>query len=391
MNYSCSRCGRTFICDETISFCPFCGQAYAAASVGAGVVMQRIVISSDSERIVQEKYWRRAQSNLHSALQHLRHSLPRFAKEREEEETEVPEVYRCEPVHAMEFVDLKRCTSVAAFKGKMGAYLSNLRRAYGIRSELLPIAVQKQQEYRAAMADWRRAMELGKWSADDLEDAYSIDFAREEDFINGFCRDLAETVGCMTPERLQPASEYEPEDIDWPKLLGDVEEGDELPGITPAHQALLDAIDRVAPLVLRLVAENSLFVTSAMVERSSRIFDPAREAEALLSLEKRDYDPIFGESPEPLLEAFSQAVLDMSDFTNSLPDFEEAQSFDPERQLAHLRYELDHIKLRALNASIENWRIALDQELDRAYQRKSENMLDLSNAIETLARRLDEK
>ena len=82
MNYSCANCGRAFLCEETISFCPFCGRAYIAAGDRSGAPTQRIVIGSDSERVVQEKYWKRAQSGVNTALLRLRRGLPRFAKER---------------------------------------------------------------------------------------------------------------------------------------------------------------------------------------------------------------------------------------------------------------------------------------------------------------------
>ena len=64
-NYLCSRCGRVFSHEETLSFCPFCGTAYSQAAQPIQTAT-RIVISSDSERTVQEKYWRSAQYTLRS-------------------------------------------------------------------------------------------------------------------------------------------------------------------------------------------------------------------------------------------------------------------------------------------------------------------------------------
>lgn len=385
MNYSCSRCGRTFTCDESISFCPFCGQAYATATDNAGTATQRIVIGSDSERAVQEKYWKKAQAGVNAALLRLRRSLPRFALEKEKKEAEVPREYRFAPVEIKDFILFKRCTSIAMFKNRLAEYISALDKAFGVHAALLARAEQNQEPYRKAIAARRRAFEAGEWSIEELEDRYSVDIEREGEFIDGFCRDIAEAVGCMSPGRVQPELDYDPDHIDWLEIMKNDEDWKELPRIAPAHLALLDAIKKVLPQVLQIVTENGLFVTSAMPEDASKEFNPAREAEELLSLAERDYDPIFGESPEQLIEAFSQAVIDMTQFENKLPDYEDLQYAMPDQQLERLKRELDSIKLRALYDYIEKWRNALDQELDRAYQGQGEDMVDIYNAVEKLA------
>lgn len=385
MNYSCSSCGRAFICDETISFCPFCGRAYAAAGVQASAATQRIVIGSDSERTVQEKYWKKAQAEVNNSLLRLRRSLPRFALEKKEKEAEVPREYRFAAIEIQSFAALKRCTSIATFKNRLAEYVSALDRAFGVHAALLALAEQNQQPYRKAIAARRRAFEAGEWSIEELEDRYSVDIEHEEEFIDGFCRDIAEAVGCMSPGRIQPELDYDPDHIDWMEIMKDDEDWKELPKITPAHLTLLDAIKKVLPQILQIVTENGLFVTSAMPKDANEKFNPARETEELLSLAERDYDPIFGESPEQLIEAFSRAVIDMSQFENELPDYEDLQYALPEQQLERLKRELDGIKLHALYGYIEKWRNALDQELDRAYQGQNEDMVDVYNAVEKLA------
>ena len=57
MLYSCKACGRGFDSSEGISFCPFCGTAYQDSAPAQRETTTRIVIGSDSERTVQEKYW----------------------------------------------------------------------------------------------------------------------------------------------------------------------------------------------------------------------------------------------------------------------------------------------------------------------------------------------
>ena len=57
MLYSCKACGRGFDSSEGILFCPFCGTAYQDSAPAQQETTTRIVIGSDSERTVQEKYW----------------------------------------------------------------------------------------------------------------------------------------------------------------------------------------------------------------------------------------------------------------------------------------------------------------------------------------------
>ena len=82
MLYQCTRCGKEFSSDESLSFCPFCGSPYAAAQPEHQVITQRVVIGTDGERAVQEKYWKATQNVLDRMMQNLRYSLPRFSQER---------------------------------------------------------------------------------------------------------------------------------------------------------------------------------------------------------------------------------------------------------------------------------------------------------------------
>lgn len=76
MDYSCPKCSRVFSCAEAISFCPFCGTAYASAPGASAVSTTRIVIGSDSERAVQEKYWNLTHAEISLVLSALEGRLP---------------------------------------------------------------------------------------------------------------------------------------------------------------------------------------------------------------------------------------------------------------------------------------------------------------------------
>lgn len=389
MNYSCAKCGRAFACEETISFCPFCGQAYLAAGHGEQAVTQRIVIGSDSERTVQEKYWKSAQAAISSALSKLRRSLPRFVPEEEEkDEFKVPKQYELPGLYLRDFKALKHCTSIAQFKVQLEDYLERLETSYEVHAALLRLGEKDMKQTRKLMVGRRLAFELGEWSIEDLEDERSINIDREAEFINGYCRDLAETVGSMNPERLQPELEYDPESIDWVEQMKKDEEWDAPAPMSSEHGRLMRVIMDLVPTVMSAINQNSLFVLSAMQFDVGSDMPPGHLSGKLAALKDKDFDPIFGEQPEHLIEAFSDAVVYMTNYLKALPDYEDVMESSSDLQLKRLKEKLDHVKLNTLFHLIEAWNGIVTQELDKLYQSQSENMVDVYNALKELEKEL---
>ena len=384
MNYNCLRCGRLFACEETISFCPFCGQAYMGVVSAAQTMNQRIVIGSDSERTVQEKYWKSAQSAISSVLMRLRRSLPRFVSERDEDEIKVPEKYKLPVLKLRDLKILKNSTSISMFKAQLEDYLEKLETSCRVHDMLMHLKENDLAKMRKTIVKRRLSFELGEWSIEDLEDEYAINVEREANFINGICSDLAEIAGSQNPNHLQPELIYDPDKIDWVELMKDDKEWDSHSAITDEHKALLSEIRNSIPALMSAINQNSLFVLSAMQFDVDAETSPAMLAQRLKDLEEKDYDPIFGEPPEYLVEAFSDAVVYMTNTLNSLPDYKEVIFITGDRQLQNLKEKLDSVKLDSLYGLIEAWAVKLSQELDRLYQGQSENMVDVYNIIEEL-------
>ena len=345
---------------------------------------QRIVIGSDSERTVQEKYWKSAQSEISSALLRLRRSLPRFVPERDEDELKVPDKYKLPALKLRDIKALRKSTSIAVFKAQLEDYIGKLESACLIHIDLLQLAEKDLAKMRKTIVKRRLTFELGEWSIEDLEDEYSIDVESEADFINGICTDLAEIAGSQNPDHLQPELAYDPETIDWVELMKDDEEWDSPSVITDEHKALLQEIRNSVPALMSAINQNSLFVLSAMQFDVEEETPPAVLSKKLRDLKEMDYDPIFGEPPEHLVEAFSDAVVYMTNFLNGLPDYENVVSITSDQQLRKLKEKLDSVKLDSLYGLIETWASKLSQELDKLYQSQSENMVDVYNAIEEL-------
>lgn len=381
MDYNCSRCGRLFACAETISFCPFCGQAYMGVAQSVQAITQRIVIGSDSERTIQEKYWKSAQAAISSVLLRLRRSLPHFTPEEEKAEIKVPKQYELPDLNLRDFRLLRKSTSISLFKVQLEEYLKKLELSCSVHTALLQLAEKDIQKTRQAIVKRRLSFELGEWSIEDLEDERSIDVNQEAVFINGFCSDLAETVGSMNPGRLVPKLDYDPDTVDWVELMKAEEEWETLSSITTEHEQLLKTIKESVSAVMSAISQNSLFVLSAMQFDVEEDVAPSELANRLKALDGQDYDPIFGEPPEHLIEVFSDAVVYMTKYLNGLPDYEDVLESTGDQQITKLKERLDRVKLDALYDLIEKWSGVLTQELDRLYQSQSENMLDVYNAI----------
>ena len=389
MDYNCSRCGRSFSCGETISFCPFCGQAYAGGATLQHSFSQRIVIGSDSERTVQEKYWKSTQAAISSALLRLQRELPRFQLEKAEEEITVPKQYELPPLHLRDFKALKNCTSVASFKMQLESYITRMEQSFRIHLALLELTDQGIKKNREAMVKRRLAYEMGEWSIDSLQDEYSIDVNREAEYINGFCKDVAEAVGSMMPDRLQPDFVFDPENVDWIKIMKEDEDWEGLPALTKEHEKLLKTVREILPSVYDAINQNSLLVLSSMQYDAGEDVEPELLNRRLLAQKGKDYDPIFGDPAEKLLEALADAVTYMTGLLNDLPDYAGVIELTSDWQLEKLKERLDSEKLDALYELIDNWSGKLTQELDKLYQSQTENMVDTYNAVVSIRQNLD--
>jgi hypothetical protein len=113
---------------------------------------QRIVIGSDSERTVQEKYWKNAQSAISSGLMRLRRSLPRFVPEKDEDEIKVPEKYKLPVLKLRDLKILRNSTSISMFKAQLEDYLEKLETSCRVHNELLQLAENDLAKMRKTIA-----------------------------------------------------------------------------------------------------------------------------------------------------------------------------------------------------------------------------------------------
>lgn len=326
MTYQCNRCGRAFSCAETISFCPFCGTAYALQSVIQQPVTTRIVIGSDSEKTVQEKYWRMARIELHDALASLDAQIP------DEDEHEDRQLDLDEWLHRQ-----KKCRSATQFKQHCDAFINK------ISSTLTNAPLQG-------------------------DDPAPIDIDRIGKAIEQTCTALAISLDrTLLPDTL-PVLSYEALPVEQPREQG-------VPRISEAYHHLLHAVEEVKPVLYAILDENGVFVALSVLGNLSPEDavrrKPVELSAQLLDLAKKDYDPLFGEEYDDFVQAFWEALLRLAYVVNNalaLPDLDE-------NELA---------KIDALQSYLADWRNALNVMLDQIYQSQQQDMVGVHQRLHQL-------
>lgn len=394
MKYVCLRCHRTIEWNEELSFCPFCGNGYRTTTQAQSASTMKIVMGSDSEKTIQEKYWKRSRDAVSDALSRLRASLPRFSKiseERASQQEETPQKYKTQLLPTCELSELERCTSVTGFRSRMKKILENVEKECQVNLALMEFGKKIMEEDRKISAERKAAMERGEWSVEELEDEYSIDIDAEKAFIQQFCMELAENLGSMAPDRLQPELDYEPDDADWLNDEEDDENPTEYYALFPDYVSLWKEIQSSASVLIAALESNGLFALTMVHGEVSEDFDPKQCAKELQQLKNGDYDPLFGESPESFIRTFFDGLANLMEYINELPGYAEIMEWSPEQKMREMKERLDEIKLEALKNLIRRWSKILALELDRLYQSQSEDMMNVCSGIETLGKRLNEK
>ncbi len=154
-----------------------------------------------------------------------------------------------------------------------------------------------------------------------------------DDTIDTFGRQLARILGGEIPESAPPKEDEKPEEKK--------KQYDEA-------KKLLDALTRTQATLNRLMDENGTFIFADAAEAKKAKQPMNEQAEKLIALSQKDYDPIFGESYEPFVAAYMQAMAAVA--------------------------ELVRPKERDASADAKAWVEKLDFLLDQAYQNRKDMM-----------------
>lgn len=153
------------------------------------------------------------------------------------------------------------------------------------------------------------------------------------DAIDTFGGQLARILGGEIPESAPPKEDEKPEEKK--------KQYDEA-------KKLLDALTRTQATLNRLMDENGTFIFADAAEAKKAKQPMNEQAEKLIALAQKDYDPIFGESYELFVAAYMQAMAAVA--------------------------ELVQPKERDASADAKAWAEKLDFLLDQAYQNRKDMM-----------------
>lgn len=332
MLYACQKCGRSFECSEGISFCPFCGEAYDRVQKQNTM---RMVIGSDSERTIQEKYWRLIQNEIETMIFLLRGPLIERAKDYEQQSLDLQDWMRKQ----------KKCASTSGFFQNCDSYLDRLKAALNREMEI------------AAPFD----MEAFQQRTDDA------------------CIELAELLGSTYPKRLCPEMDYDADDMDD---TDDADDGDKSRWLDPIYRQLWEAVNSSKAKLYEIARENSLYAVfsceNALFSDKEIKKGPVQFIDELREGALKHYDFLFGDDYEGFVLSFWQAVKIITDEINRVFVLESLDKGEEMRLEAGADY-------------LEHWQAALERQLDQVYQEQNMNMMDVYREVEEQVRRVEKQ
>jgi len=331
MIYPCSRCGRNFSCEDTISFCPFCGTPYAQPAASIKPTDMRIVIGSDSERTVQEKYWRLSRNALCQALSSL-DDLITDEQNLEHFHLDLNEWLRHQ----------KRCRSTIQFKQQCDSFL---------------------QRISSALQD----------SDKEAHISASIDIEQISKTIECSCMQLANVLNQKNIPFKIPALVYEP-------VSPNQSTDDGKRHIPEAYRQLFQAVEAVKPTLYAILDENGIFVALSVLgnlspETAAKCRVPAL-CNQLYEQAEKDYDPLFGEEYDSFVQSFWEAILRLAEIVNHSQELPEPDN----NEIA---------KIEALENYLSAWSDELDTLLDQLYQSQQADMVLVYKHLQQLCSQID--
>lgn len=318
MTYSCGRCGKMFCCEESISYCPFCGAAYGASQSKDASPVTRIVIGSDSERTVQERYWQMARGAIAGTMMQLESWLP-DSEDYPQAELDLDSWWEKQ----------RKCSSTAQFKRQCEVLLRRIEKLLQtekVDRECKPIDIQT--------------------ISDEIE-------------RTGDC--MAKAVGEMGSFE-RPVLAYTPIEVT------EEEKGEKNKQLPCEWKPLFQTVMNVKSRFFTILDEYGLFIAESIPDASSHrkecANDLLKRSEILQALADRPHDPLFDEDCSDFVEVFWESVCELIKIAN-------AQNALPTRD------KNECAKIDALNAYAEQWGHALNMALDRAYQSQKEDMMEM--------------
>ena len=318
MLYSCKACGRGFDSSEGILFCPFCGTAYQDSAPAQQETTTRIVIGSDSERTVQEKYWELTRGEIFELRIAWSAKIPDL-RDFDRARIRVP---------WWDFSS-RRCTSNAELARRCDQLLAKIG------------------EYLQSKQPVRPRLPI-------------VDLPQQIEYIDATCSAMEKALG--QPVSPRPVFAYTP-----PEPAQKTEESPE------PWRKLWETVESVKPRLYALSGEYGLFAVrppqAEWIKENDEeddeelpILNPEKLSADLLRLSKQPYDPLFDDDCGEFSQLFWKSVEQLAPAVNRICGL-----------TALIAQE--HAKISALGDYMNAWQERLRLTLDRVYQAQREDML----------------
>ena len=344
MDYYCNNCNSNFKCDIEVKYCPFCGQSYHEEDRKAKPNTLRIVIGSDSERTIENKYWAAA-----------RESITQIQNEIQSQ------------VHDLWNKSMRRLGYIP-IPEEFGEFISNGEseppvriRNYIKRIERTFEEIEKHPEQLII-----RATQVQDWI--DKERAIIINTNKKVMELLG----NEETINYENRHNSRSNKDFDEDSIRLNRY-------DHLKYIL-----LLQAIHYAEGKIWKIIFDedssfNKPYAKSLSIEEAEE-YDPDTLSKELTELAELDYDFIFGESPDQFILKFWDCIIYLAHIANEMLDDQYVKT------CATIKISKEKIgcEIATLAEIASDFSKSMEINLDNLYRSQNADMLDLQLSLKKL-------
>ena len=357
MEYICKNCYRTFVYNQDVAFCPFCGHAYNLITTPQQInqVVTRVIIGSDSEKTIQEKYWKESQNTIRRIISMLFYQLPDLF----DVNSGMGEISIDIPSSMQYFC---AGNTISGFKELFSNYLDRL--VDGFDTKNCPTSqIQQKTETKYQL----------------------INIKQEEQTIKQICSDIIDLIGGSLPTQIIPQVEV----VVCPK-----EEKKEYnvrnKGNNEKNRELIKAVISNRQQILAIIEGYSTYIIkeiNSIDEEDMELLDPDELALKLRSLSEKDYDYLFGDDPREYIQTYWDAVVYLAYVSNDIRRKSDVGRAYEENERIEAQ---EGKKIEVLRQYISEWNSVITVQLDEVYQRQ-DDMVSIYKKLGVLEERLQKQ
>ena len=343
MDYFCSNCKQKYGFDVEVKYCPFCGKPYRAEDPQAKADTLRIVIGSDSERTIENKYWDASRKCLSGLREKIQSRLQELKEEVFQRVSYIPI-----PEEFGAFISAGKSEQSVTIRRYIKKIERILEETEKNPDQFVMRATQAQDlinQERIIIADTYKKITgiLGFEEQIDLENLKSSE--GDEDFYDDYIR----------------LNRYD--HSKYRRLL----------------QAIYDSEEKIQTIIIDDVSSFNIPYAKSLPKYEAEKYDPDTLSGELAELAEGDYDFIFGESPDQFVLKFWDCIIYLAHIANEMLDDLYMKACTP-IDIKRYKGKTDS-KIKALTDAVSDFSEKLDIHLDKLYRSQSADMLEVQQSL----------